>query len=397
MGPQQVLRAAACLAVTASIASAAPRTDRVAVIDLGPDTADASVRGKLASAVVDAGLEPVYGDGIEDALAGIDVERDAVSLAAALADAREKFGALDCPGAVTDAQTAISIGAGRQAAGLAVPELPRAWAYVLLCADRTSDTPLALVAASAIRTLGGSKDVDAKILAKYPDVDALSNREVIEIEIKADAPGADIWIDFKRAGISPLKLPLAAGPHVIAAAKGSQRGVLTGTVVRKQPVLTVPLADQAGKWTSIAKRVASWKGALPSPAELATLMTSVNARVAIVRKGSTIEAWGHAGLAEPLRRLGGADDGVRTLDDAAGLVALISDRIQTWSDRAPDPDQPLLTESSLAARARVIKEEEKPAAWWVYATIGGAILAGALVIYAHDSADNTQHVEIHYP
>jgi hypothetical protein len=220
---------------------------------------------------------------------------------------------------------------------------------------------------------------------------------VVEIEIKTDAPGADVWIDFKRAGVSPLKLPLAAGPHVIAAAKGAQRGALTGTVVKKQPVVTVPLADQAGKWTAIASRVASWHGKMPNATELSTLLTAVNARVAIIRKGTTIEAWGHAGLGEPLRRLGGADDGVRTLDDAAVLVSLISDRIQTWAERAPDPDQPLLTENTLERRAKKLTDEDKPARWWVYATIGGAILAGAIVIYAHDSADNTQHVEIHYP
>src|SRR5690349_1198635 len=131
MGPQQVLRVAACLAVTASVAGAAPSSERVAVIDLGPNASDSSVRSKLASAVVDAGLEPVYGDGIEDALAGIDADRDSVELAAAIADAQGKFGALDCPGTITDAQTAISIGAARQAAGLPVPELPRAWSYVL--------------------------------------------------------------------------------------------------------------------------------------------------------------------------------------------------------------------------------------------------------------------------
>jgi hypothetical protein len=339
------------------------------------------VRQKLASAVVDADLEPVYGDGIEDALAGIDADRDSVLLAAALADAQGKFGALDCKGTIADAQTAIQIGAARQAAGLAVQELPRAWAYVLLCADRTNDAPTALVAASAIRTLGGSSDVDAKLL---------------EIEIKTDTPGAEVWIDFRRAGVSPLKLPLASGPHVIAAAKGAQRGVLTGTVVRKQPVLTVPLADQSGQHTAIAKRVASWKGAMPDPAELATLMTAVNARIAIVRRGDTIEAWGHAGNAEPVRRLGN-EDGMRTLDDAADLVALISDRIQTWADRAPDPDQPLLVETALERRARLETEKEAPTRWWVYATIGGAVLAGAILIYANESRDNTQRVEIHYP
>lgn len=380
----------------ASAASAAPRSERVAVIDLGPNPADASVRGKLASAIVDASLEPVYGDGIEDALAGIDADRDSVELAAAMADAQQKFGTLDCKGAITAAQNAISLGAARQAAGIAVPELAKAWTYVLLCADRTGDAPAGLVAASAIRALGGSPDVDEKILARYPDVDALSNRDVLEIEVQTATPGADVWIDFHRAGTSPLKVPLASGPHIIAAAKGSQRGVLTGTVVRKQPVVTVPLVDRAGKWTAIANRVAGWHGTMPSPAELTTVMTAVNARVALIRKGSTIEAWGHAGLGEPLRRLGN-DDGVRTLDDASDLVALISDRIQTWSDRAPDPDQPLLTETPLEQRARKATEQEPATRWWVYAAIGGAILAGAVVIYAHDTADNTQHVELHYP
>ena len=124
MGPQQVLRAAAAVVVlVGTAASAAPR-ERVAVIDLGPED---GTREKLAAAIVAGGLEPVIGDGVEDALAGVSTDRDHVLLAAALAEAKDKFGALACKEATAAAQTAIAIGAGRQAAGLAVPGALPAW------------------------------------------------------------------------------------------------------------------------------------------------------------------------------------------------------------------------------------------------------------------------------
>jgi hypothetical protein len=391
MGPQQVLRAAACVVL---VATATAHAERVAVIDLGPG--DASTRRALASAVVDGGLEPVYGDGVEDALAGASGDRDFIELEAAIADAQSKFGALACKETITAAQTAIALGAARQAAGLAVPELPRAWAYVLLCADRTGDASLAVLAATSLRALGGSPDVDAKTLDRYPEIDALSNREAIEVEIKTEVP-ANVFVDFKPVGKSPLKLVLTAGPHIMAAAAGSRRGTVTGTVIRKQPVVSIPLVDQASQWNAVAKRVASWKGAMPSPAELAKVLTAVSAKIAIVRHGDTIEAWGHAGAAEPLRRLGN-EDGIRTVDEAAELVSLVNDRIQTWNDRAPDPDQPLLVEDPLTRRARKARAEgEEPTRWWVYATIAGAVAASVIVIYAHDSASDTQHITLHYP
>jgi hypothetical protein len=395
MGPQQVLRAAACALLIATVAHAAPR-ERVAVIDLGPDD---GTRQKLAAAIVAGGLEPVIGDGVEDALAGINEDRDQLALAAALAEAKDKFGALACPEATAAAQNAIAIGAARQAAGIAVPELPRAWAYVLLCADRNNDAKSAVLAASAIRTLGGSSDVDAKLLAKYPDIDALSNRDVMELEIKVDVDNADVFVDFRKVGKAPLKIPLATGQHVIAAAAGTRRGTLTGTVIRKQPTVTVTTQDQAGTWSSLAARVASWHGKVPRPKELDWALREVNARVALVRHGNTVEAWGHAGEGEPLRRLGN-DDGLRTLDEAPALVALVADRVQTWSDRAPDPDQPLLVETPEERRARGLTrkgEEDEPTKWWVYASIAGAVLAGAVIIYAHDQPDDRQRVELTNP
>ena len=146
-------------------------------------------------------------------------------------------------------------------------------------------------------------------------------------------------------------------------------------------------------------RVAAWHGKLPRASELAWALREVDARVALVRHGDTVEAWGRAGDGEALRRLGN-DDGTRKLDEANALVALIADRVQTWSDRAPDPDQPLLVETADDRRARGLRvkgEGEEPTRWWVYATIAGAVLAGALVIYSHDQADDTQRVELKYP
>src|SRR6185312_7036942 len=99
MGPQQVLRAAATSAVVALCAAtaiAAPARESVAVIDLGPNANDPAVRQQLDAALVAAGLSPALGDGLADALAGLDATRDQTALAKSLADAQTAFGALDC-------------------------------------------------------------------------------------------------------------------------------------------------------------------------------------------------------------------------------------------------------------------------------------------------------------
>ena len=90
---------------------------------------------------------------------------------------------------------------------------------------------------------------------------------------------------------------------------------------------------------------------------------------------------------------------MRPLAEAPELVALIADRIAGWNDRAPDPDQPLLVESpqDRKRRGKTGEDVEEPTKWWVYATIGGALLTGALIIYGNTAADNTQRVELHYP
>ncbi|MDX2090010.1 MAG: hypothetical protein SFX73_19290 [Kofleriaceae bacterium] len=391
--------AALVIAVVATIRVATIGTaygkprERVAVIDLGPDDEGAS-RRTLATAIVDGGLEAVIGDGIEDALAGQASQRDAATLASALADAQRAFGALDCKTTIASGMRAVGIAAARQAAGLPVPELARAWTYVLLCADRSGDPDTALFAATHLRALGGTTDVPADVWARYPEVDTLVDPESIPVEIVADVPGATIWIDFARAGTSPLKTTLRAGRHVIAAASGTKRGWAAGTAVKAQPLVPVAMHDQNGTYGALAQRVAGWKGTLPSPAELGLAFDAARVRVALVRKGERLEAWGRSGKSEAPRRLGG-DDGTGTLAEAARLVALINDRVTLWNDRAPDPDVPLLVEDPKPPRDGA--RADTPTKWWVYAALVGAVAASATVLYVYDSGDDIQRVELHYP
>ncbi len=396
MGAQQILRAAAAaIGVTTATAAAAPQHayERVAVIDL--DGTDLLVREKLSSALAAAGLQAVTGDGIEDALAGRDVDRDAVVLADAMATAERSFGQLDCAKTVTSARTALPILAARQAGGMPVPDLPRAAAYLLLCADRANDTDAAMHAATMLRAVGGSPAVAASILAKYPEIDTSSVRELVDVDVTTSVGGAQLWVDFQPGATSPAHLALTSTEHVIAAASGSRRGSLIGTPIAAQPNLVVEMPDQATEWSAVAQKVASWHGQMPSPEDLGWVLAKVHARSALLRHGNLVEVWGHAGLAEPIVRLG-ADDGVRTISEVNRAVALLADRVTTWNEHAPDPDQPLLVET-LTERAARSGHHETPTKWWVYATIGAAALAAVIVVVAHYEDNDVQRVELHYP
>jgi hypothetical protein len=400
MGPQRILQAAAIattLIAHAAVARAeAPvRRERIAVIDLGP-TADPAVRRQLLAGVVAAGFEPVIGDGVEDALAGEIADRDSLELGAALAEAQRAFGALDCPAAIAAGKRAAGIAAARQAAGLPVPELPRAWTYVLLCADRASDAEAATAAAARLRAAGGSAEVPADVWKKYPEPDAVAGGERIELEITADVPGAAIWIDHRPAGTAPIVVSLTPGEHVIAAAAGTRRGWAAGTAVRAQGKLQIPTVDQATAWSEVGRRVASWRGALPPPEELGWVLARVRARVAIVRHGDSVEAWGRIGLADRPHRLGG-DDAIVPVTEAERVLALVVDRVKAWRDRAPDPDRPLLVEDPRDRLGELRRRREEPARWWVYAAIIGAIGASAAVILVYEAGSDRQRVELHYP
>nr|MDQ3370509.1 hypothetical protein [Myxococcota bacterium] len=135
-------------------------------------------------------------------------------------------------------------------------------------------------------------------------------------------------------------------------------------------------------------------GRVPAPAELGSVMGEVRTRVVLVRHGDTVEAWGRLGRAETPYRLGG-DDGVAKLDDVTRLLALVADRVQTWNDRTPDPDRPLLVETP-GDRVRRDKADA-PTKWWVYAAIIGAAAAAGTVVYLNEGGDERQRIELTFP
>ena len=396
MGAQRALQAAGVVALATGVAAAAPpatRHEKVAIIDLGPG--DEQVRRELGTRVVAAGLDPMVNDGALEALAGHAADGDAVHLAAALAEAQRAFGALDCKAAVAASTTVAGIGAARQAAGLATPELARAWTYLLLCADRANDVDGAMRAAAQLRVLGGSADVPADVWTKYPAVDAVGGAETLPLEITADVPDAMIWIDYRPAGKAPVTTALA-GEHIFAAVAGTRRGFASGAVIRTQPKITIPTQDYAGSYGDVAARVASWRGQMPSAAELGWVLGRVHARVALVRRGNSVEAWGRAGLAEQPHRLGG-EDATGTLAEADRVIAVIVDRVNTWNDHAPDPDRPLMVEDPKTRGGNNDKKRDTPTKWWVYGSLGVAIVGGIALIYAFDSGTDRQRVELHFP
>jgi hypothetical protein len=214
--------------------------------------------------------------------------------------------------------------------------------------------------------------------------------DLVPLEITTDVPDAAVWIDFRHVGTAPLTITLPAGDHVIAVSAGNRRGWGSGTAIQSQTKVAIPTTDRAGKWQAVSRRVASWNGTRPSPKELGWVMAQVRARVAIVRRGDTLEAFGRIGLAAAPHKLGDED---ATLADTSRVVALIDDRVRAWNDRAPDPDRPLLLDDN----RRDGKVKDPPTKWWVYASILGAVAAGAAIIYATDAGSDRQRVELHVP
>lgn len=409
MGTQQVLRTGrsviAIVCAASAIAASAPVPERVAVIDVTTTTsadhrqsepsANAAVRATLARALVAAELEPITGDGVEHALAGVAADRDATALDVALADAERAVSRLACFEANVSAQRALQVLAARQASGMAVPELPRAWTYVLQCADRSGDSTGAMRAAEGLRTATSGAvpgAVPRELLAKYPAVDTLLGMERFDVDIATD-DGAVVWVDFQPVGTAPLRIALPAGDHIVAAAKGARRG---SAVMSAAPNATVSieLVDQSSRWGALASHIASWRGKVPTVKDLSWVLDHVGARIAVVRRGDAVQAWGRAGALETLRQFGG-QAGTRSVAEADRVAKLVVDEVRNFAAHAPDSNRPLLVDNT--ARTRGHKGGDEPTTWWVYAAIGASIAAGALVIYAYRSDNTTDRLELRHP
>ncbi len=389
MGALQVSRVAAAVAIVAIVAASASADEPVAIIDARATTAerDAS-RARFAAELASVNGIAVVDDERAAALTGDAADTDDALAASALAEARDGFGALDCGRARPAAEDAVRLLAGRAAGGLdEAVRLRAAWTYVLLCSDRDGDGPMARAAADRLRALGGSPAVPGDVWAKYPEIDAATDRDIVELTVTAPV-GATVTVDHVVIGTAPVSTFVHAGKHVVAVAAGSTRGAALITAHGKPLSLEVTAADRASKWRRVAGQVAAWQGASPpTVVEVTELMQQLGVRFAVVLgERNTAALWVRA-PGETAARLVVDGDMKAPLPIGAGVMA----RVEAWSGGGLDPDKPLAATDEMVREVSRPREDTK---WWVYAVIGGALAAGAVTIYAIEAGEDRQIIDL---
>jgi len=368
----------------------------VIVIDLRPAEGLEASRAEVYDALRGIeGIAPREDAGLAGALAGEGSDTDAAELRVALDAARAAYGDLDCKTAAASADVAIDLLAARQAGGIDDgTALRTAWAYALLCADHDGDLRRAQLAANQLRVLGVADGDDAGVSAatwaRYPEIDASTDRDIIALTVDTTA-GAAVWIDHALVGTAPVTAYVAAGEHVVAAADGPRRGAIRVTAAGKPASATVPLVDRTGTYSSIAAVVKGWRDGVltPNAESLGTVMATLDVRFALILAGkTTVQIWARGPRDELPKKV---DDAPR--DDVLAIGSLITDRVAAWDGRVPDPDLPLLVETpeERASRGRSARTK-----WWIYAAIVGAVVAGSTVLYFQDSAEDRQTIVIRF-
>ncbi|MBK9030863.1 MAG: hypothetical protein IPL61_05900 [Myxococcales bacterium] len=357
----------------------------IAVVDARGGGGGQAPAAALAAALTAAGLAQPTGD-VAAALSGRD--DDDLALDAALAEASDGFGQLDCGRARPWAETAATLVAGRRAAGLDDADRGvRAWTYLLLCADRDGDRPAARHAADRVRALGGSAAVTADVWARYPDIDATIDRDIVVVTVTGPA-GAVATLDDRSIGPVPATAFAHAGRHLVAIAAGDVRGATWATVQGKP--LTIAVEARAGRPSTLAPLTGAVRQARTAGVDArAAAAIAAAARVELIAAivdGDRIELWQRQATATVAIATGDVD----------AVVAAAQAAYAAAHERAPDPDRPLLRDPpKLPNHGK--RAELEPTRWWVYAAIGGALVAGAVAIYAADAGDDHQRFELTFP
>ncbi|MEZ4360396.1 MAG: hypothetical protein R3B48_09460 [Kofleriaceae bacterium] len=405
MGLEQILRAAAVVAVVAAAAPAQAGAP-VVVVDL-TEGSGAAVRAQLR----DAGLAVMSAPDLDAVTAGTDGGADLGVALAALAAEREAFGALDCAAVARAASDAVLALAARAAAGIdARASLVTAWSYLLLCQDRAGELDAAMRTAAALHALlgpGGAAapptNIDAAVWDRYPAVDATPNRVVVELIVESE-PGATVELDHRPIGVSPVRTFVPAGPHLVASGAGSRRAARWIELDAPTRV-ELPLVEQDAPLSRLSERVATWKARPPDGADVSAFLENL-------LTAAQGQPWNPSSARSPLLvviGLGGdarraqlwASDGPGLVptatehsidpEDASSLIAAARTRGSAWRDATPEPP-PLLVETERPSRAAPPKTQ-----WWVYAALAGALAVGAAAIYVNETAQDTQRVELRWP
>jgi hypothetical protein len=205
-------------------ARAADAPPRCAVVDLGPAPAPAPVRAAVEAALASAkALQSLPDAALRAALRGEAPASQRMHPArAALAAAAADYGALKCDGALKHAARAFELLEADATEPGVRDELRRALVYLLLCRDARSDTAGAADAAALLRALaappGGAPAADTPpagvsrdVWQRYPAPKAAAGTH--QIEVRTEAPGAQVLIDLWPVGATPLTVAVAPGRH----------------------------------------------------------------------------------------------------------------------------------------------------------------------------------------
>jgi hypothetical protein len=212
----------------AAVAAGAP--PRCAVVDVGGTRAPAAVRSAVEAALAGAKkIQPLPDATVRAALRGEAPASQRLEPAkAALAAAAADYGALKCDEALKHAAKAFDLLEPDVAEPGVRDDLRRALVYLLLCRDMRGDGAGASDAAALLRALappaGGTgapladapPGVSRDVWQRYPAPPA---RATHSIEVRTEAPGAQVLIDLFPVGVTPLTVAVAPGRHRLVVAR----------------------------------------------------------------------------------------------------------------------------------------------------------------------------------
>jgi hypothetical protein len=363
----------------------------VAVIDLGAGSdAERAARRDAIERGLGGGHRAVADPALRRALAGEPSAGDPEAGRRALAAGQAAFGELDCKRARPDIDRAVVALGAAQAAGVAVDdELRRAQTIRLVCSDQSLERGTAQSAAAALRRLGAGDPppgVSSAVWARYPALDAATGVQIGRLDITTRPPGAVVWIDHERRGLTPLTASLPEGEHLVAAALPSGGATAQRvTVVPSWTPTRLALALEAGqpRWRAVEAQVRAWRRGAPDPAAAAIGELLARARLShtiVIDASGALQVWSLPAGRREARQLGSAGD-------PAGALALLEAAAR---EPALDPQRPLLREERAS-------EAKKSQQWWVYAAILGAVAVGAGVVISQELGDDRQRIEITLP
>ncbi|MBL4637144.1 MAG: hypothetical protein JKY56_25040 [Kofleriaceae bacterium] len=314
---------------------------------------------------------------------------------AALELAAQHFGNLDCSQTFQYANDAILYLSAAKAAGVSPDnDTRKAYLFQFLCADRNGNVDQAMSTAAALRILTGGirpSEISENTWRKYPEIDLLSNLRSASVSFESDSPGAELWIDHRVVGKTPMNVLLREGRHLVAMGLNTRSAAIYIDVpLRNNDPVSLRLSQVSSQWQQLGQSIDEIRAIDDDkrPTKMRELMSATEIDVFFVLEESKIAVWILASSGRTAKHLGNVDSAKE-----AGRTALHGLREQ---QRRPglDLSMPLLRESDLP---ETVASAESPTRWWLYGLVIGAAAAGAGVILLQDLGQDQQRIEINLP